>query len=90
MAKKTAPATTPATTEATAAPVAKKGRAVDPNSKAQRAAVIFAECYAMDKVPARKDILAKVQQELELTPHGSATYLQNWKKANGHVQPKGE
>ncbi len=77
---------TPAITEV----VAKKGRAVNPDSKAQRAAVIFAECYAMDKVPQRKDILARVQAELELTPHGSATYLQNWKKANGHVQPKGE
>ena len=79
-------ANTPAITEV----VAKKGRAVNPDSKAQRAATIFAECYAMDKVPARKDILTKVQTELGLTQHGSATYLQNWKKANGHVQAKGE
>ena len=90
MAKKDTTVIAPATTEVTAAPAAKKGRAVNPDSKAQRAATIFAECYAMESVPARKDILAKVQTELGLTQHGSATYLQNWKKANGHVQAKGE
>lgn len=70
--------------------VVKKGRAVNPDSKVQRANAIFAECYAMEKVPQRKDILAKVQTEIGLTVHGSATYLHNYRAKNGMVTKKGE
>lgn len=68
--------------------IVKKGRATNPDSKAQRANAIFAECYAMESVPQRKDILAKVQAECGLTIHGSATYLHNYRAKNGLVTPK--
>ena len=87
MAKKTNPqaAVVETTTEVVAA---KRGRAIDPNSKVSKAAVLFAECYAMETVPQRKDIIERAVQEIGLTKQGAATYLHNYRNANGMVKHK--
>ena len=59
--------------------------AVDKMAKAR---AIFAECMGMEKMPARKDILARFQAEAGCTKAGSATYLQILKAKNGLVQHK--
>lgn len=56
--------------------------------KADKARAIFAEMYAQSPVPARKDMLARVQAEAQLTKAGSATYLQNYKTKNNLVVKK--
>lgn len=53
------------------------------DTKAAKARVIFDQAYADGAKPVRKDLLVKVQKEAGLTPAGSATYLQNYKRANG-------
>ena len=67
---------------------AKRGRAIDPNSKVSKAAALFAECYAMEKVPQRKDIIDRAVQEIGLTKQGAATYLHNYRNKNGMVKHK--
>lgn len=52
-------------------------------SKSQMAQAIFRECYAQSPVPQRKDIIARAMAETGLTQAGAATYLQNFKSANG-------
>ena len=52
-------------------------------SKSQMAQAIFRECYAQTPVPQRKDIIARAMAETGLTQAGAATYLQNFKSANG-------
>jgi hypothetical protein len=52
-------------------------------TKADKARAIFAECYSMNPVPQRKDILARIQNEAGCTKAGSATYLQIYKDKNG-------
>ena len=88
MTKKTAETKTAETTEAVAATT--RGRAVDPNSKASLASKIFADCYAMNPVPARKDIIDAAIKGAGLTKQGAATYLHNWRNKNGLVKHRGE
>lgn len=57
-------------------------------SKAKIAKGIFAEMFAAQPVPARKDMIARAVAEAKLTPQGAATYLQNFKKANNLVTPR--
>lgn len=58
-------------------------------SKADKARKVFNEAYAdPTKVPARKDIIAKMVTEAGLTPKGAATYLQNFKSKAGLVVKK--
>lgn len=57
-------------------------------SKADKARLVFNECYAMEVVPQRKDIINRFVQECGLTQNGAATYLQNFKKAAGIVNSK--
>lgn len=57
-------------------------------TKADKARAVFNACYAMDPVPQRKDIIAKMKSEAGLTDAGAATYLQNFKKAAGIVNSK--
>lgn len=86
MAKKDIPeviAAAPAVVEVT-----KKTRQVDPNSKTQKCNAIFAECYAMDKVPQRKDILAKAVEATGASPQAAATFLHNYRNKHGMVQHK--
>lgn len=56
--------------------------------KADKARVIFAEVYAMEQVPARKDIIARCVAEAGLTKAGAATYLQIYRKKNNMVATK--
>jgi hypothetical protein len=62
--------------------------AVVPPTKADKARVIFAECYGMEKVPARGDMIKRAVAEAGLTAKGAATYLQNYKAKNGLVAKK--
>lgn len=55
-------------------------------SKAALARGVFARCYGMEKVPQRKDIIAEAMKVAGLTASGAATYLQNFKKAEGLVK----
>lgn len=57
-------------------------------SKAKIAKGIFSEMFAVQPVPARKDMIARAVAEAGLTPQGAATYLQNFKKANNLVRPR--
>ena len=66
-------------------PDTKQGRAIDPNSKASKANAIFTECYAMNPVPQRKDIIDRAIKEAGLTQHGAATYLHNFRNKHGMV-----
>lgn len=52
-------------------------------NKSAIATAIFDECYKMNPVPQRKDILARVKKEADLTDAGAATYLQNYKRKHG-------
>lgn len=52
-------------------------------NKSAIATAIFDECYKMNPVPQRKDILARVKEAAGLTDAGAATYLQNYKKKHG-------
>lgn len=61
---------------------------VKATTKADKARAIFNECYAQSPVPQRKDILERMQKEADLTPAGSATYLQNFKRVAGLVATK--
>lgn len=61
---------------------------VKAETKADKARAIFNECYAQSPIPQRKDILARMQKEADLTPAGSATYLQNFKRVAGLVASK--
>jgi hypothetical protein len=60
-----------------------KGRRDLSQCKTTIAAKVFAECYAMDPIPPRRAILAKVMEEVELSEAGANTYYQNWRKDNG-------
>ena len=65
------------------------GRRDTSQCKTTIAAAVFAECYAMEKIPQRKDIIAKVRETVgpdNMSENCAATYLQNWKKANGHTK----
>jgi hypothetical protein len=62
--------------------------AVVPPTKADKARAIFAECYGMEKVPARGDMIKRAVAEAGLTAKGAATYLQNYKSKNGLVAKK--
>lgn len=55
------------------------------HTKADIARTVFAKCYGMKQVPARKEILARVQAEAGLTEKGAATYLQNYRRDQGWV-----
>lgn len=57
-------------------------------TKADKARVIFAESYAQDTVPQRKDIIARVINEAGLTKAGASTYLQNYKSKQGLTMSK--
>lgn len=59
-------------------------------TKADKAREIFNDCYkdGVEKAPQRKVILERMQKEAGLTAAGSATYLQNFKKAAGIVNLK--
>jgi len=52
-------------------------------SKIAKATAIFAECLALPKMPARKDILVRFQNEAGCTKKCSATYLQVLKNRHG-------
>lgn len=54
--------------------------------KSHLAQAVFDDCYKQQPVPARKDIIAKLVAEADLTPAGAATYLQNMKKKAGLVK----
>ena len=54
-------------------------------SKASKANAIFASMFAMNPVPARKDMIARAISEAGCTDKGAATYLQNYKSKNGLV-----
>ena len=56
------------------------------DNKAAKARAIFDECYKMNPVPQRKDIIARAVNEAGLTPAGAATYLQNYKTKNNLVK----
>jgi hypothetical protein len=77
-----APAAAPAA-EVAAAP---RGRERDPNSKASKARVLFADMTA--KGARRCDIIKAMQEQVGMTPSGAATYLQNFKKEAGLVKAK--
>jgi hypothetical protein len=64
-------------------PAAEVIAAVVPPTKADKARVIFAECYAMATVPARGDMIKRAVAEAGLTSKGAATYLQNYKNKQG-------
>ena len=55
-----------------------------------RAIEVFNDCYkdGVDKAPQRKDIIARLMNEANLTQNGAATYLQNMKKKAGLVESK--
>lgn len=57
-------------------------------SKAKVAKAIFQQMFAMEPVPARKDMIARAQREADLTPQGAATYLQNYKRDHGLSKPR--
>lgn len=59
-------------------------------TKMDRAIQVFNECYqnGVDKAPQRKDIIARLMKECDLTQNGAATYLQNLKKKAGIVNSK--
>ena len=59
-------------------------------TKMDRAIEVFNDCYkdGVDKAPQRKDIIARLMNEANLTQNGAATYLQNMKKKAGLVESK--
>ena len=59
-----------------------------PETKMSKAVVVFTRAHAMERVPARKDILAAAREEAGLTPAQAATYYQNWKAKQGLVNHK--
>lgn len=61
--------------------------------KSDKAREVFNDCYKSfhtdpKSVPARKDIIARLQAEAGLTHAGAATYLQNMKAKAGLVVSK--
>lgn len=79
-------------TEQTNAPAAGGSETVQTQASVNKAAIanaIFDECYKMNPVPQRKDILARVKEEAGLTDAGAATYLQNYKTKMGLVKKAG-
>lgn len=54
-------------------------------TKASIVSGIFAECLGLPEMPARKDILARIQTEAKLSAKGAATYLQNVKAKCGFI-----
>lgn len=75
---------------APAAPAAVIQLAPAAPSKASKANAIFAQMFAMEQVPARKEMIAAAVQQAGLTPQGAATYLQNYKSKHGLTQPRGQ
>lgn len=75
------------TTKVVAAPVVVA--TVVAMSKAALARAIFDDAYKQSPVPARKEILARAVAGADLTEKGAATYLQNFKRANGLDTPRG-
>lgn len=59
-------------------------------TKMDLAIEVFNDCYkeGVDKAPQRKDIIARLMKEANLTQNGAATYLQNMKKKAGLVDSK--
>lgn len=62
-------------------------------TKSAKAVEVFNDCYKNfhtdpKSVPARKDIIARLMTEANLTQNGAATYLQNMKSKAGIVQKK--
>lgn len=57
-------------------------------SKAKKAKAIFKEMFAMQPVPARKDMINRAVAEADLTQQGAATYLQNYKRDNNLSKPR--
>lgn len=80
-------APTSGTETITAAPAAAAGTVVN---KASIARTVFAEAYPDGKTTSlqRKEIINQMVAKAGLTPAGAATYLQNFKKAAGIVQPR--
>ena len=58
-------------------------------TKAQKARAIFAEMHGKEGV-ARKDVIAKIMIDCELSKPAAATYYQNAKEKAGLVQRKAE
>ena len=48
----------------------------NPNSKMSQARVIVTECLSQDPPLARKDVIARLVDEVGLTKAGAATYFQ--------------
>lgn len=74
--------------DAAKTPAAETIKAAAAPKKADKAREIFAECYGMKEVPARKDIIARAVAEAGLTQKGAATYLQNYRTKQGMVAAK--
>ena len=68
--------------------IVEKSNIVQSQNKSSLSKIILDEEYSCPILKQRKDIITRLMNECQLTYSGASTYLQNYKKKNGHVLEK--